>query len=960
MRIFNLFRTATTGGVSILALVAAATCQAQGTSPASDEVALDVGDGNADADADAGADQGLADTAEIIVSGSRIVRDGSSAPTPVTVISQDQLTSAAPSSLADGLNQLPVFQNSLRPGSTGSTATGARGNGGNYLNLRSLGPARTLVLLDGRRVVSSTAGGSTDVNLFPQMLVSRVDVVTGGASAAYGSDAVAGVVNFVLDDRFQGLKIEGQRGISSRGDGGSYQIGAAYAGSFADDRLHILASIERSETDGINLNYSGRDWAEQGWGIIPNPSGSPAQVFAPDVALSNGASGGLITNSVFAGNRFLADGSLVPFNNGAFRSASAMSGGDGGRARTNLSTGLKSTSLFSRATFDITPRLSIFGEVAASDVKVDYLTSYSNQTGSNAYTIFADNAFLPDAVKTRMANEDIASFTMGRFNDDWAPLTVDAKNKTLMLTAGFKGRWFADWEFKGYYTHSSVDSFTTQHNNPIMMNVYRAADAVAGPNGTVVCRSTLANPGDGCVPIDLFGFGSPSPEALAYVTGDTWSDLDLKQDIFSFETHGDLLSLPAGAIRLAIGLEHRREAAKQVVDPISTTTITASGIRGLPTSLVGQAGGFWLTNPKPIDGKFDVTEGFAEIDAPLLSGKPLAESLTLNAAIRYADYSTAGGATTWKAGAVYSPVDGLRFRVTRSRDIRAPNIAELFTSSLMALRQNVRDPQRNGAATAVTRITVGNMALSPEKADTLTAGVVVQPRILPGLTASIDWYRIKIDRAITTPNIQDVVDGCYTGGATALCDFVVRDNAGVITQVTTPTLNLAQFKASGVDAEISYRTDFVGGELTLRGLASWVDEFETVNGSLQVDRTGVVGLDTGVPKWRGLVSANWRKGPFRLFVSERWIDGGVYDNTLTAAALSPEDNSISDRFYTDMTVSVDFGKKEEGTAFLTVNNLFDKDPPIAPSGSVTTPRATNGYLYDMIGRYFTAGVKLRF
>jgi outer membrane receptor protein involved in Fe transport len=505
-----------------------------------------------------------------------------------------------------------------------------------------------------------------------------------------------------------------------------------------------------------------------------------------------------------------------------------------------------------------------------------------------------------------------------------------------------------------------VDSTTVQHNNPIMMNVYRAADAVAGPNDTIICRSTLANPGDGCVPINLFGFGAPSDEALAYVTGDAWADLDLRQDIFSFETHGDLLTLPAGAVRLALGVEHRREAAKQVVDTISNTTITADGIRGLPTSLIGQAGGFWLTNPKPIDGKFNVTEGFAEIDAPLLSGKPWAESLTVNAAIRYADYSTAGGATTWKAGAVYSPVDGLRFRITRSRDIRAPNIAELFTSSLMALRQNVRDPQRGGAATAVTRITVGNTDLAPEKADTLTFGAVFQPRFLSGLTASVDWYRIKIDQAITTPSIQDIVDGCHVGGATALCDYIVRDGTGVITQVTTPTLNLAQFKASGIDAEISYQTEFAQGELTLRGLASWVDEFETINGSLQVDRSGVVGLDSGVPKWRGLVSATWRKGPFRLFVSERWIDGGLYDNTLDAAALSPEDNKISDRFYTDLTASVDFGADRAGTAFVTVNNLFDKDPPIAPSGSVTTPRATNGYLYDMIGRYFTAGVKLRF
>lgn len=912
---------------------------------------------------------------EIVISGSRAIVDGSNAPTPVAVVSNEQLKTASPSSLIDGLNQLPVFSSSVRQNSTGSSGSGQGGNGGNYLNLRALLPTRTLVLLDGRRTVSSSIQmNATDVTLFPQMLVSRVDVVTGGASAAYGSDAVAGVVNFIIDNKFKGLKVEAQSGISTYGDNFSYRYGAAGGMDFAGGRGNIIASFERAETKGID-DANARDWSAAGWGIIPSTiaQSGTTQVFAPDIRTHLVTYGGTIQACFPTGvacplarQSFNPDGTLTPFVTGQFAGSSVASGGSGAAVRTNLTTSNWTNTAYLRGQFEVSDALTFFAEGIYGDVNTKYVgapSSITTGTGSGII-IYNDNAFLPAAVRATMAANGITSFRMGRANKEIAPNVNRTNTKTWRGVAGIEGRLSTDWSYSLALERSHAHYHLESRGNRIIENFYNGADAVINPaNGQPICRSTLLGlpQGAGCVPINLFGEDSASPEAIAYAAGTAIGDLYLDQTNAMLDIRGRPFDTWAGPVSVAFGAEYRKESARQEVDPISASVKNGTGIRGFPSSANGQPGGFALTNPQPIEGEFSVKEGYLELAVPLARETSFFRSLDLNGAVRYADYSNVGGVWTWKAGLSWEPVDGVRFRGTRSRDIRAAGIAELFTASQQTAGLSARDTTRPGspAVAPITRQSRGNPSLAPEKADTITAGVVLTP--LPGLNFSIDYYSIKIRDAVTQSTLQQVIDGCAAGNQ-SLCGLITRDPGGVITTIVTPFLNLAEVKTSGIDIEAGYRSRVGNGQLMLRALANHTFELKTTNEGSTVDRVGDMGLRDAVARWTVTGSATYQHDSgATLFVQGRYLSGGKYNNELGPTALPVEQNQVPAMFYTDVTVKQRIGPVTSGfEVFLTVNNLFDRDPPLAPQGAVTIPRQTNPYFYDMIGRYFTVGAKMRF
>ncbi|HWW55844.1 MAG TPA: TonB-dependent receptor [Sphingopyxis sp.] len=922
-------------------------------------------------------DSGTASAANdvIIVSGSRAIVDGTNAPTPVTVMSNEQLKTASPSSLIDGLNQLPVFASSIRPNSTGSSGSGQGGNGGNYLNLRALLPTRTLVLLDGRRTVaSSIQTNATDVTLFPQMLISRVDVVTGGASAAYGSDAVAGVVNFIVDTKFSGIRAEAQSGISTYGDGFSYRVGVAGGQSFADDRGHIIASFEHARTRGID-NASARDWAATGYGIIPSTiaQSGTTQIFAPDVRLNGATFGGTIQSCLPAGatcpiaNMFFnPDGTLSPFVRGDYAGSSVASGGSGAAVRTNITTGNWTNTAYLRAQYEFSDAIKLFAEGIYGDVNTEYLGAPSNITsGSTALTIFADNAFLPDAVRSVMTANGITSFRMGRANKEIAPNRIRTNTKTWRGVAGIEGSLGGSWTYSLALERSRAHYQLFSRSNLIVENFFNGADSVIDPATNLpVCRSTLLGlpQGEGCVAIDLFGENSASADAIAYAAGTAKADLYLNQTNVMLDFRGSPLDTWAGPVSLAFGAEYRKETALQRVDAISGKVKSSEGIRGFPTSANGQPGGFALSNPQPIEGEFSVKEAYAEIVVPLARDVPFLYSLDLNGAVRYADYSNVGGVWTWKIGATWEPISAIRLRATRSRDIRAAGIAELFTASQQTAGLSARDTTLPGAPAVapITRQTRGNPGLQPEVADTVTAGIVVTP--VAGVNLSVDYYSIKIDGAITQSTLQQVIDGCAAGNA-ELCGLITRDGpGGSISSIVTPFLNLAQVKTSGLDIEASYRTDLGDGQLSLRMLANHTFELETTNEGITVDRAGDMGLRDAVAKWTLTGSVSYASaGGTTVFVQGRYLSGGKYDSTLGPTALPVEQNHVPAVFYADATLKQRIGEPANGIEmFLTVNNLFNRKPPLAPQGAVTIPRQTNPYFYDMVGRYYTVGARARF
>ena len=910
---------------------------------------------------DAAAQVADAEVGEVIVTGSRVVRDGFDAPTPLTVVNRQQLTASTPSNIPDALNKLPQFQRSSSPASAGPSANANAG--GNYLNLRALGVSRTLVLLDGRRSVPSNSSSATDVNLIPQALVQRVDIVTGGASAAYGSDAVAGVVNFVLDTRYEGLKGEIQGGISKYDDDKSYKVNLTGGRKLLDGRAHIVASAEFSKRDGFQYAH-GRDWVEASWGPINTPTGVPATLITRDAAISTGTYGGLVTTGPFAGQQFLPGGVLAPFDPGTGRTSSFQIGGDGVQDVAGLPTSLTYGTFFTHATFDVTDTLQVFAEGSYGQSITRFISTNPNTTAGNAFTIYADNAFLPEDLRAQLLATNTESFRLGRIDRDFGRANFHVRNLNYNFVAGLKAELFGGWRADAYYEHGEAIQRIQTRSNTIHENAYRAADAVFGPGGQILCRSTLTDPTDGCVPANLFGDGGVSQAARDYITGTSYSKQTVKQDVLAVQISGEAFSLPAGPVSLAAGAEYRKVSTRQISDAVSQTVNSGDNIRGFPATLEGVLGGFILTNPQPNSGSYDIKEVFAETVVPLLRDQAFAESLELNAAIRYTDYSISGGVTTWKIGGTWDPISDLKLRATRSRDIRAANFGELFAGTTQSQGQ-LRDPQQGNALVRFFNRRQGNPNLDPERADTTTAGFVYRPSWFQGFSLSVDAYKISIKDAISLPSPQDVVNACAAGSADQ-CALVSRTASGTIQAVLTPFQNAASVKQDGVDVELAYRRELYDGVFGARLLATTIGRNETtLAGAAPVDRAGDLGnsvavITNGTPRWTGTLALSYERGPLGLYLQERFVSKGYYDHRLQEG-VQINDNTIPSVFYTDVTVKYEFdvgGRNVE--AFATINNLFDKDPPPASSVTTATFYPTNNFIYDLSGRYYTAGLRFAF
>jgi iron complex outermembrane receptor protein len=937
-------------------------------------VALGVGATGAPAQQNAqnptarGANQESSDLDEVVVTGSRLVVDGTQAPTPVTVVSTEQMQLAAPRTMTEALLQLPVFAGSVSVAnqSTGTTSS----NGAAHLNLRGLGTSRTLVLLDGRRVVPATNIGSVDVALLPEALVQRVEVVTGGASAAYGSEAVSGVVNFVLDTKFEGVKASLQGAISQQSDneGGKFMVAAGK--SFMNDRLHAIGSVEYYTSAGVPT-ANARDWAYGGTGYINNPAvtaANPASATNPIRLLVNNpltsiaSFGGLITNTALAGTTFDIGGVPRAFQYGAFRTAATMAGSSDPTAyNPNLELTLqpeqKRTSAFFHVNYEVSDALELYAEGNYSQNDIYYNSLPTFELSQTAFTIFPDNAYLPASIRSQMVAGNITSATLGRVSPDIAIPTMDATSKTTRLVLGFDGKFGESWSYKGYYQYGRNASLFQTLFDPISERLYAAADAVVNPaNGQIVCRTTLTNPSDGCVPMNIFGRGSPSAASIAWSTGTAVQDVVVRQDVVEASVQGKAMDLPAGPLGVAIGAGYRKESFVQVVDPISSKIRTGAGVRGFPTSLVNTLGGFERTNPQPSKGDLDVTEAFAEVNVPVLADAQLAKQLTANGAVRYSDYSTSGGITSWKLGVVYEPVAGVRFRATQSADIRAPSLGELYRGSSQGTA-TITDPSRNNEIRNALTGNIGNTELTPEKADTTVFGVVLQPESIPRLSMSVDYYTIKIKDALSALAAQRTVDLCYQG-ATSLCRFVQRDSLGRVSRVELPFFNVDLRSTRGVDMEVSYQADLGASTLGLRLIANHLLSFETqVAGAAPIELAGDIGSNS-TPKWTGVLSADLKFGDWSVYLQERYIGSGKFDNTYTER--DADKNFQAAYYYTDATVNYSFGAEKQYRWFFTVNNLFDKDPPLTPGILISGANYGNRTLYDMIGRMYTTGVRVRF
>jgi outer membrane receptor protein involved in Fe transport len=950
---------------------------------------------------------------DIVVTGTRVVRDGFQAPTPLTVMTREEIENQSPTNnIADFVNQLPQLAGSTKPAN--SRLNISNGSAGiNALNLRNLGEGRTLILVDGRRSVGSTIYGWVDINTIPQALVERVEVVTGGASSAYGSDAVAGVVNFVLNKKFEGLRVTGDMGVTGAGDGFNYSGNIAGGTSFAGGRGHVSFNAELAHQDGIfSVDPSDRGWNHRGWVQFVDPAWVSGVSTTPrwittvrsQVGQTNQAPGGFITGSAgglanrLRGLYFAGGGSVNEFQYGTINSPALSSGSaptrtvggdwqlnDSGR-RIGLSPEDDRWGVFGRLSYEVADNVEVFAEGSFNHQEVFFnagpnLSSFTlNTTGCTSVPVPTScNAFaLRTLGAARLAG--ITSINVTTTAADLPFRGINNEREVQRYVVGAEGTFDAfgrqaRWDVYGQYGRS--DLHEQLRNIMHVGRLAQATNAAFAPDGSIQCLinvdASTTNNDPGCVPLNRLGIGVADPRAIDYVVGDPFRDQVMEQ----FVTGANLSLTPfatwAGDVSVAVGAEYREEKIKGSV-PAEFQPLSSTNAQGNPISVNQWSVGNYL----PFTGKYNVKEAYLETVVPLGLG------IEFNGAVRATDYSNAGYVTTWKAGATWQPIDDIRFRVTRSRDIRAPNLNELYQAGT-ANSDTVGNPNfvAGGAGTTGTQrfgysgLVTGNPDLQPEIANSWNVGAVVSPRFLPGFTASVDYFRIKLDGAIDTISFQEIVNRC-ANGVQQFCDAITEDPARATPNspyllIRSQPFNFVSRLVRGIDFDAAYRRP-IGGDasLTLKGVATRYIENRIDNGIagiVPVNTVGVNGGQASTPKWIFRGSATYDTPRFSATVVGRGVSAGRYDangvecqtncpvTTTSSQVQTYDDNTVGGTFYVDLNLTAKLEAFGMGNAemFLNVTNLLNADPLLLPE----TGLAANSTFSDLLGRTFRAGVRVK-
>ncbi len=941
-------------------------------------------------------------TGEIVVTGSRVVTNANS-PTPITALPAEEFQKLNPGTITEAAALLPALQGSQnissRPGG------GQRNGAGAYFNLRNMGNLRTLVLYDGVRLTPTINQNEadTDASIIPQMLIKRVDVVTGGVSAVYGSDAISGVVNFITDRDFNGVKLQANSSISTYGDDPIYDLGIAAGTKFAGGRGHIEFSYEYRKDAGIldrrdalDRDFYAANTGGAGAGTAANPYFN-----VPDMRLSNQTFGGLISTSSVAGDvatlrnlMFDTNGTLTPFVHGlvpvaggtfapfgtpgiAVASANVESGGSGAYyASSSLKSALQFHQAFGRIDYDLTDSVHAYAQFAYSRIITQAQFRSPSLTGikfsySNPFLL----ASVQQPYRALFAANPNANFTMSELllNDPGNKQTTEAYLGFVGLDGklGSKFKWSVD----AGYQQSTI--FAQDFYNIDRGKLFAALDTV-NSGGKIVCRASLTNAAySNCVPLNIFGgIGAADPAALNYIYTSTYNENRTRMESVSGSITGSPFDTWAGEVKLALSGEYRRLTWSVNTNTDPNQFATCAGIAYNCTQ--GTTLRWFNTTMGPVPQVSQtVKEGALEVNVPLLRDVPFIKSLEVTGAVRYTDYSTSGSVTTWKLGADWKISSDLRLRATRSRDVRAPNLFDLYTSTQVNCSFSGSDPLTGGAYVNLCNTQGSNPNLKPEKANTFTLGAVFTPRFLPGFTATVDFYQIDVNNVILLQQgwSTAVLNYCNAvKGNAPVCALVLRKNWTDASAATNPitgflsqNVNAAALHTRGVDTELSYQTQIGGHGLNLRALIAYQPKVVYDQGpSGVISFAGAYNAGsnrlTASPKWRVTGIAGFDlTDSINLTVLERWRSSmtAIYDPTI--AVVQGRLPSIG---YTNLnlTFKADPSKGPAYEFYLNVANVFNKFPAVYYTGQVTLPSA-QPFLPegdDVIGRVFTVGARLKF
>jgi iron complex outermembrane receptor protein len=929
-----------------------------------------------------------ADIEQVVVSASRISIAGYQQPTPVSVVGAAALAAAANADIGDTLRQMPSMGTSPTPEkgtNSGAANSGALGLSG--VNLRNLGVNRNLVLLDGQRVVSAIITGGVDLSIIPATLIQRVDVVTAGASAAWGSDAVSGVVNLILNKSFTGFKASIDTQDNNWDDRRSYGFTATGGYDFDGGRAHVVGAITYNNSPNTvfqqNANWFNRPC------LLANPAYVAGNKTLPqnlhyDNCGEQSKAGGQVLSGPLAGlgfgpggtpYRFVPGNSLYYSNTGTLSTSAKNSvggtnvGSDAAIQSAELSFPLQQGTAFGYASYKITPDIQ-----AGLTLNYGYDRTHSTSQDISSSTVVAsDNAYLDPTIAARMVALGITSFSLNSnytdglnlshpvFQDYYkavgTPVAVGVREMyrgvfTLDGALGDNWSWNASVQHSESHLHEVGTHVLITGNLALASDAVRVTTANVGTSGAqvgaIVCRSTLTNPTNGCVPLNVIGTGVQSQAAVNYVNDNNDFKLEnLQQDTAAAGMQGKLPwdLLGAGAPSIAFGAEYRKEAA-----------VATAGFYGTNTLLGG-------VNLQPERGEFNVQEGYAEIDVPLIKDG-IVQNLAASLAGRYTSYSISGAVETWKMGLTSQVNDDIRLRTTWSYDIRAPNLGELFGN--IPAGGGVVDPKTNKTVGSALTDVNNNLNLVPEKSTTISGGIVLTPHFVPGLTMSFDWYSINVKGVISNPSAQQTLNFCSQGVA-AFCNQYVytapktSTNPNGLFEVFLQPQNNGYLTTSGLDFVADYSMDLFTGTLGLHLLGNYTDEeTESVFGAAAFDFAGSQGSDSsfvGVPKMHFNLSATYDEGPWSGTVQTRYIGTSRENNTWTTG-VQIDNNAIPAVAYMDLRGTYKWNDMVQ--FYGSVDNVWDTPPPNTIGTNGSSNVAVRISVYDTLGRMYHAGVRFTF
>lgn len=1030
-------------GVAPLALgvaLASSPAFAQDTETSSQTTtqSADVGVGPVEA-----ADTGT--TQSIVVTGSRIRQPNLESASPVTVVTAQEFADTGTTRVEDLVNSLPqVFA-----GQGSNISNGASGTA--TLNLRGLGSERTLVLVNGRRLVPGDPGTSAaDINVIPAAMIKRVDVLTGGASSVYGADAVAGVVNFIMDTEFEGFKLDTQYSVYNhnnrndrrftvpldarrfgypRGmvtDGGTFDATLSFGASFDDGRGRAVGYVGYRNIKAVT--QANRDYSACAL------SGRSASLVASSGQLYNcGGSATSPNGTVFYYSSF---GDPTDVKGGGPRGdqpdgiADSFTStiGQFGPNRT-LRPGFTAynyapLNYFQRpderytagffADYEISEALHPYAEFMFMDDRTVaqiapsgnfFVTTSINcdnplLSASQSATLCANENLLVSADPARAFDvvgnspgETPYLFTdpatglqytrgfaqIGRRNVEGGPRRDDLQHTSYRAVLGMRGDLSSAWSYDAYYQYGRTNFAETYFNDLSTIRIGRSLDVVRNANGNVVCRTTQDGTDPNCVPWDIFSPGTVTPSAAStnYLSTPGFQRGIVSEQVVSAYFSGALgeygIQSPWAneGLGLVLGAEYRKESLDFTADQAFQTGDLAG--QGAPTL--------------PVAGSFNVKELFSELRIPIASDSWVYD-FNITGGYRYSDYSTGAKTDTYKIQGEFAPIRDIRFRGGYNRAVRAPTVQDLFAPQRVALDGST-DPCSGAPIAAgdvgclATGLRVnqtvtpnpagqyngligGNPNLLPETADTYTVGVVLQPRFLPGFSASVDYFNIKIEGAIQGIGADTILQQCNrTKADPFFCGLVVRDGSGSLWRTSNGYVidlsqNIGRLSTSGVDVQANYTME-VGnlGRLGLSFLGTYLDKL-TTNSGIGADiecvkRAGNI-CGTPNPRWRHQTRVSFDL-PNGMGASVRWR----YFDPVSLDGGNPGSSRFDAQSYFDLALNWEIG--DNYNFRLGANNVLDREPPV--TGSQACPAGfcngnTFAQVYDALGRYIYAGVTLDF